>query len=493
MGIVDIGNSHYGTATCVNTETLDVDIFNSSNKVPDAPIQPVTNGTAQSNAENNYQRIQWCLTKYKKAVLKSTGDFVINKHLLMDNATLTSESLNWPVIKMAYSVSPENSVIKMYGNSRVSFLTINGNNFSVNRPVPCVIAIIGNNNKIDNNWILGGSNVLQPASSEKVTGVYLLCGENNLIQNNKITNNHYGVIATNETENITSNIIDQNDIFMNRCDAITLVKYAKVTSNKIHSNGWDCQNGGPGMPPVPGGGIYSNNNKEGAYIKDNEVYDNNGHNIDLINVSNFQIYTNTVYNPGNKYFPGCGYSGNMAPAYGNAISICLVNISNSTIEGNIVRNENRSFNAVNSGYYGTDPNGFFSALNAVKFSDLPFGGNSVIAFCMAETDSSKFIQTQISPPMIQTQQNIIRNNTFIASPNGIGYFTSRNTGFDKDQSWSASTTNYFTLNNPTGSNHGSRRCGGNWFAADHVNPNTDDAQHVPPGSNWTGSDNRNFY
>jgi hypothetical protein len=146
---------------------------------------------------------------------------------------------------------------------------------------------------------------------------------------------------------------------------------------------------------------------------------------------------------------------------------------------------------VNSTTWGIDPNHFYSAWNAPTFSDLPFGGNSVIAFCFAETDVlKKPFQNQ---PLIQTQQNIIRNNIFIASPGGVGYFSSRNTGFDANFNWSAQTTNFFTLNNPTGSNHGSVRCGGNWYAANNIDHNMDDAQHVPPQSNWTGSDNKNFY
>lgn len=57
-------HSLYGSVTCPRTEMLNVDLFNSNNKIPDAPIDPVTIGTPQSIAENNYQRIQWCLTKY---------------------------------------------------------------------------------------------------------------------------------------------------------------------------------------------------------------------------------------------------------------------------------------------------------------------------------------------------------------------------------------------------------------------------------------------
>ena len=67
---------------------------------------------------------------------------------------------------------------------------------------------------------------------------------------------------------------------------------------------------------------------------------------------------------------------------------------------------------------------------------------------------------------------------------GVGYFVSRGTGLVGGD-WSAATTNYFTGNDPFGSNVGSRRCGGNWYAANSICDagagapcNTDDYQHT---------------
>jgi hypothetical protein len=490
----NLNHTTYGTGYCPPA-TVNVDAFDMINQMPDAPLDPVTTGTSVEIAKNNYQRIQWCLKKYKRALLNA-GEFVINKTLMLDTATLISANVgvSWPVIKMGTPYNGDvNGVVKIYNNSRMAFVIVNGNKFSFGKTVPAVVSMLGNNSKVDNSWIMGDANLLQKANEEEITGLYILCGNTNTVQNNQIVNNHHGVIVFNENANVTTNILDQNKIFNNRCCGITLRNYAKVTNNKIYLNGWDCKNNiSDSAHPVPGAGIYSENNPEGSYISGNEIYDNNGHNIDLINGKKFSILSNTLYNPGNKYFPGCGYTGGIAPVYGSAFSMSCVNIAYSTIDGNNVRNENRNYNSVGTGYFGVDKNGFFSTKNGVKFSDLPFGSSSVIAFCLAETDSATFAMYH-TEQMVQVKQNVIRNNIFIASPSGIGYFSSRNTGFENNQYWSAATTNYFTLNNPTGSNHGSVRCGGNWYAANNVDHNTDDSQHIPPGSNWTGSDNKNFY
>lgn len=69
--------------------------------------------------------------------------------------------------------------------------------------------------------------------------------------------------------------------------------------------------------------------------------------------------------------------------------------------------------------------------------------------------------------------------------------TTRGTGLDHG-TWSAATTNYFTGNDPYGSQVGSVRCGGNWFAANSTCNqgsaapcNVDDYQHT---ADWLRSD-----
>jgi hypothetical protein len=60
-------------------------------------------------------------------------------------------------------------------------------------------------------------------------------------------------------------------------------------------------------------------------------------------------------------------------------SAALVNIRESWIAGNEVRNSNTRTWLRNSG----DPNRFFSVDGAAKYSDLPGGGNGLVAFLLA--------------------------------------------------------------------------------------------------------------
>ena len=483
-----LSNARIGVSPCdKDYSSPNVDNFSPENKVPDGPISPATGGTELENAQKNYERIQWCLTKYKRAQLTS-GLFALNLILQMEDADLTSANGDWPTIKAVDTIN--NALIRMHSNCRVSFLTLNANKEFLKKGNASVVAITGDGNQLDNNWILGGDAPLFKTESGTMAGVYIMCGDTNLVWNNKIKNNHSGVIITKDSAAPAplNNIIKENDLFLNRSDGITLVTYGQVLKNKIYMNGWDCQNGGPGSP-IPGAGIYAEHNHIGALIQENTIYDNTGHNIDLTDIQHFSILNNTVYNPGNSQIPGI----NDVIVTGGAISVCLADASYCVVEGNDIRNENRPNNAVGGGdWWGHDINKFFSesadTTITSSYSDLPFGGNSIIAFGLVESrcNNGDFVINQV-------QQNTIRNNIFIASPNGIGYFASRNTGFDPDHSWSGSTTNYYTLNNPNGSNVGSVRCGGNWYAANGVDANADDFQHQPPSSSWSGNDFKNWY
>lgn len=463
-----------------------VNNFLTQNQVTDAPISAATGGTEEENARDNYQKIQWCLVKYGRAYLNSGNEFVVNHTLILDNAVLISANGDWPTIRAISNYS--NKLIKLNHNCRVAFLTLNADkHFRAKDNNASVIEIGGDGNQVDNNVIGGGSVPLYNTDAYSIAGVYIMCGDNNTIWNNQIKNNHSGVIITKPIGFATpaNNVITENRINENRSDGITFVTYGKALNNIIKNNGWDCQNGGAGSP-IPGAGIYSEGNHDGALIEGNTIYDNTGHNIDLTGIQHFIIKNNIVYNPGNNIIPGIS---NPIVA-GGAMSVCIVDGSNCVIENNDIRNEARSCNKVGGGgWWGKDVNRFFSKnANSDLYSDLPFGGNSIIAFGLIESRCNRINDSgQVVYVINQVRQNTIRNNIFIASPNGIGYFASRNTGFDLNNVWSASTTNYYTLNNPNGSNVGSVRCGGNWYAANGIDANADDNQHQPPSSSWSGN------
>lgn len=465
---------------CVHVYVPNLDAFAAQNKVQDAPISPVTGGTATENAQNTYERIQWCLSKYKHALLGS-GSFTLNHILVLDGDTLISANGDWPIVKAIDNPDSVNSFIAMYGNSRVAFLTLDANKFFLNYPNASVIEMLDNSNQVDNCFVMGADAPLLKTDNGEIAGIYIMCGDYNMVWNNKISNCDHGVIVHSSITTAVNNTIKGNQLFYNRRDGVSLPGYAQVIGNRIYLNGWDCRNGGS-KPPIPGAGIYADSNYYGALIQNDTIYDNNGHNIDLVYINNFSILNNLVYNPGNMNFPATDYG--TAPAYGGAFSVSLFDISNSTIEGNEIRNENRRTNAVGVGVWGGDQNGIMhgGTIDTAAMSDLPFGDSSIIAFCLAKKRPAALGQQN------QVNHNIIRNNIFIASPHGIGYFVSRNTGYDVNLVWSSQTTNYFTLNNPFGSNVGSVRCGGNWYAANGVDPNTDDYQHLSPVGDWAGND-----
>jgi len=155
-----------------------------------------------------------------------------------------------------------------------------------------------------------------------------------------------------------------------------------------------------------------------------------------------------------------------------------------------VENSGRDHNRV--GVFG-DPNGLFHAHGAAGYSDLPHGDDNAIGFLLGQRPDSPGA----------TMNNSFADNEFRAACSapcvGLGWFASRGTGFDAEGGWSASTTNYFVRNTPNGSNYGSKRCGGNWYAAAETctgstwpegDCNGDDHQH---DGDWARNDGCSGY
>ncbi len=163
-------------------------------------------------------------------------------------------------------------------------------------------------------------------------------------------------------------------------------------------------------------------------------------------------------------------------------------MSSSTIIGNTFENNNRPWNS------SADSNNVTHAIGAPKHADLPWP-TPVIAFVLARRPNLAY----------PVSGNEIRDNKLRAACasgcTGIGYFASRGTGYGAGNSWSAQTTNYYSGNDPFGSNVGSRRCGGNWYAGNSTctassSPkpcNADDHQHNPPAGDPYRNDGCSFY
>jgi len=473
-----------------------------SNRITYAEAQRIAPAIGPNAAQDNYERIQYSLDQYGIARLED-GVFPLSQGLVLgDDDVLTANHATWPELRLA---SPNEFVVKLAGNrATVSMLTLNYNNQYIAGAFPCkaVVQVWGQNNSVNNNHIKGGDQPQPPNPvSEKdyktVTGIYFVdaSARGNATDNNQIYNSTYGVIFVAGLTNVGSaNVVRNSEVYYNKCDGVTIAGYGQVIGSRLHHNGFDCMNGAGATPgiPIPGAGIYSIGNANGALIQDNTLYDNNGNGIDIVQGRNFIIEGNYSYDPGNRAFPAAAAAYHSV-TYGNGISIIVADTAYSMIEDNVAVN-NRSTNKVGLSAY-PDPvtNRFFAAQGAAGYSDLPSGSNQVIAFMLAETNGTTH----------HTIGNAIRNNEFRASPSGsgavgLGYFVSRGTGFGvlgstSDAYWGGDSTNYFTLNDPFGSHIGSKRCGGNWYAADLAEPNTDDAQHYPPLGDWAGNDFASHY
>ncbi|MFD0711684.1 right-handed parallel beta-helix repeat-containing protein [Paenibacillus sp. GCM10027626] len=476
--------------------------FSPANMLTYLQAQSISPATGPTAAVDNYERIQYSLDQYGVARLED-GEFPLSQGLVLgDEDLLTSNHASFPVLKL---VNPAEYLIKLAGDKAVvSFLTLNYNHQYITGTYPCksVVQVWGSGNHLNNNHILGGdqpqtANPLSERAFKTVTGIYVMeaSARGNVFDNNKVSNSTYGVIFVAGIANTgDASVIQNSEILYNKCDGVTLAGYGEVVGNSIHHNGFDCMNGFLGSPavPIPGAGIYSIANANGALIQDNTIFDNNGNGIDIFQAQHFVIDGNYSYNPGNRSFPDASSEYHSA-SYGSGFAIAIADTAYSTVIDNVAEN-NRSTNQVGSAYYSDAiTNRFFAAGGAAAYSDLPSGANQVIAFVLAETNGTAD----------HTVGNVIRNNDFRAGPSGggavgLGYFVSRGTGFGQvgstsDTYWGGDSANIFTLNDPFGSHIGSKRCGGNWYAADLAEPNADDSQHYAPVGDWAGNDFANHY
>jgi parallel beta-helix repeat protein len=434
--------------------------------------------TPSTNATTNYTAIMDCLNQHGEAQL-GAGTYPVKDGIALPaGSKLTGAGSSMPTIRLA-SGSTTNYLVSTADSARVGFLKLDAAGQLGGKLHSAVVSISGDNTQVDNNEIF---NQQVPAPGDHSAGVYVIGDkvQGNVVDTNKIYRTFYGVIFRNGLTKSHVNTVKNNTIFDIKCDGVTFAGYGEMLSNTVYRVGPDCENG-----PIPGGAVYSLDQAHGGLIEGNTIYDTCGHGIDLDGVSNFEIRNNTVSDP--------GYQWSGAHTYCQGASgMFIIDIAQTVIENNNVTNHR----ATNRVELAGDPNNVFSLAADKSFSDLPHQGKQVIAFVLARRRSGS--QTTVA--------NTIKGNTFISSCSpvstcaGMGYFSSRDTGYDAAGSWSASTTNYYTKNNPFGSQVGSKRCGGNWYAANDTcgdpatgDCNTDDYQHNPPTGDWARNDLCNNY
>lgn len=448
----------------------------------DGPIDPGRAACAaiapSQSASANRKRISDCLAKYKLARL-SPGRFPIaNGIKIVAGAKLEASTSRKSTLVLGSS-STTNYMIALADNAQLVGLRLDAAGRLKGKANASIVSIGGGKTTVKNNEIYNAST---PVNGDRAAAVYIIGAgvSGNQVLDNTLRNAYYGVIFRNGLTKKQINVVKGNKIHDIKCDTVTFAGYGQLIGNTLSRSGWGCENG-----PIPGGGVYALNHDKGALIERNTISDTCGHGIDLDGVSNFIIRYNKVSKPGYRWGGARSYCDGAAGMF-------LLDISNSTIEHNDVRN-GRASNRV---ALGRDPNRVFSRRGAALYSDLPSGGRQVVAFVLARRPSTKRMTTG----------NKIRDNTFIGSCSpssvctGLGYFASRGTGYSQSGAWSASTTNYFTGNNPYGSQIGSKRCGGNWYAANSTcgasgggSCNRDDYQHDPPKGDWARNDKCNRY
>lgn len=427
-----------------------------------------------ADPSQNHANILDCLTTVGEARL-ADGTFPIDDRIVMPDDSRLIGNETYPTLALQ---TGQQSVVELHDRAEVAFLRLDANH-NLTVPHGAILYFRGDDGFAHDNHVQSGSG---PVGEEKVTGVRFWFDEVNQQSGNRAFRNqihdvHYGVIFD-QHPNGTDNLLEANQIHDIRCDGVSFRGYGRAVDNELYRLGRQCLN--PVEDPIPGGGFYTLDNPHGAEIVGNHAYQTCGMPLDLDRARNFVITDNTFEQPGFTGAAGYGNCGAGATSH-------LVDISESTIERNTFRK--------GAGPVGSDPNRVMSASGNGVPSDLPAGADTAVAFILSHRrDETTWTATH----------NSIRDNSFIANCTapcvGLGYFTGRGTGFDLAGNWSASTTNYFTNNTPFGSNIGSKRCGGNWYAANsacgaNADPdcNADDAQHEGAGHDQYRNDNCQFY
>lgn len=416
-----------------------------------------------ATAHDNYVAIQACLDSATGAVADlGSGTYPIDHYL----AVGTSDHLVGVGATLSFPATPANGqqMIHFTGSSAlVDDLVLDANHVLTAGAVMVVFdSTAGNGNTLSNNWIEHGSSSYldsQPPGTHdpSLNGAFAVSIDcttcsGNTISDNYIVENYLGIVFKGASS-AARNVADGNTIADNQCDPASFSGFGVLSNNTIHDNGARCA-------PAPGGGVYtdgSGGHDHGGEITGNTIYDTCGHGLDLLNNHDFTISNNVIYDPGTStHDPTHTYCN-------GGDGMFLANISNSTISGNDVSNDVPT--NMRSAYPAAAGSGTYDTGQA-KWSDLPNGGNTLMAFTLVWTRSASFTSTY----------NMITNNQFYAYCSqtnclGLSAFVGRGTGYAADNTTTNSTTwNQFRGTQVYGSEYRTRRLGKNWWAASYSCP-----------------------
>lgn len=411
----------------------------------------------------NRTNIQSCLDTFPNEALLQTGTFTIDTTITVPaNANLAATlSTNVSILQMTGAANSVAQMVRIDGDgAKMSFVRLNGNGVIGGSGITAVLLVRSGNGSYVHDIHAYGA----PSS----TGLYFSCTSctNNTVLRAQVFDNKYGVIFK-STLSTANQLVQDSNVYHNKCDGITFAGYGEVQGGQSYRNGWSCAAG------LNAAGIYSIHNEQGAKVTGTSVFENCGVNIDVLEGGNFHFDGISADKPG---YPVPGATvGCFAQS-----SMQLTGIHDSQVLNSFVKN-NLATNRVDN---GTDPGHLFQATGAAAFSDLANGGNTIIAFSNGRNPQSTYA----------SYGNEFDNNDFIAYYTGggaYGYFASRGTGWDGAGAWKPS---FYKGNSPIGGTGGSRRGGGNWYAASSTctsstSPypcNTDDYQHTGSYRNDTG-------
>jgi hypothetical protein len=408
-------------------------------------------------AATNRANIQGCLNTGSALLQGATYTIDAGLSIPSGSNLAAASSSAIPTLQM---VGTANSVAQMVAingpSAQMSFVRLNGNGVIGTSGVSAIVVMHSGDSNFVHDVNLYGANTS--------TGLYFSCTTctGSTVLRAQIHDNKYGVIFKN-TLSTAKQLVQNSNVYNSDCDGYTFAGYGEVDGGSSYHNGTGCANN------LNAAGMYSIGNEQGAKVTNVNVYENCGVNIDIVNGGNFSFDNLTVDKPG---YPVTGATvGCFAQS-----SMQLTGVHDSSVTNSFVKN-NLATNRVDN---GTDPGHLFQATGAAAFSDLPQGGNTIIAFSNGKNPQTGYY----------SYSNTFDSNQFIAYYTGggaYGYFASRDTGWDATGAWKPS---FYKGNSPIGGTGGSRRGGGNWYAASSTctsstSPypcNTDDYQH--PTTNW---------
>ncbi|CAE7242259.1 unnamed protein product [Symbiodinium sp. CCMP2592] len=411
-----------------------------------------------ASAQVNYNTIIGCLQDRQQATLAS-GTFLLPHGIqLPANTSLFGAPPNATVpqlttrLVLAVPTAITHYILRLGSHSEVSWLSVDAQeNLLGDGCCKCIVGIYGNFSQVSYVEVMG---------TRTGVGVYFASptSHSNAVWEMSVRGVFYGVAFAAGLSARQVNLFEHSLIEDVLCDAVSFAGYGEVRKTMIRRVGSACAaTVAPGEAPA-GAGFFCRGSWDGALIHSNQVVDTCGMSLDVDTCAHLDIFNNTFSGP------GYDWEGNFTHCWG-AVTAVLLDSQMVSVSKNLISNLRESNRlAMSDG----DVHQVFSEVDAVPFSDLPNGTDTVLAFALLHRPHAG------AWPSINNQ---ISNNSFTcrcpgenATCAGLAYFTGRGTGLEglrlPGHSWGErrpTQPSHFTGNLEDG-DLGSVRCGKNSYA-----------------------------